>query len=97
MSKIQSLLEQYRQEAASHLDQLPQVNVNLEHVSITGVVLSSAVLVLLFVIIRQRYFSSISDIPGPFLGTFGTCFQVWEIFKGSYSEDLTKLHEKYGS
>ena len=50
----------------------------------------------LFIFIRQRYFSAISDIPGPFLGTFGTCFQLWEIYRGRINEKLAQLHRQHG-
>ena len=56
-------------------------------------------LLFLFVItlIRQRYFSSISDIPGPFLASFGTCWQLRQIFKGHISDVTVELHQKYGN
>ena len=53
-------------------------------------------LLVLYVLVRQRYFSVISDIPGPFLGTFGTCFQLWEIYKGHINEGLAQLHRRHG-
>ena len=48
------------------------------------------------IIIKHRYFSNISQIPGPFLGTIGTCFQVREIFRGRINYTLLRLHRKYG-
>ena len=54
-------------------------------------------LLVLSVFIRQRYFSVISDIPGPVLGTFGTCFQLWEICKGRINERIAHLHQKHGT
>ena len=53
-------------------------------------------LLILSVFIRQRYFSVISHIPGPVSGTFGTCFQLWEICKGHINETLTQLHREHG-
>lgn len=50
----------------------------------------------LCVAIKHRYFSLISDIPGPFLGTIGTCLQLREIFKGRINDRLHALHKKYG-
>lgn len=47
-------------------------------------------------IVQYRYFSSISDIPGPFLAPFGTCYQVLQVFKGKSAEDITNLHEQHG-
>ena len=48
------------------------------------------------ILIRQRYFSVLSDIPGPLLGNFGTCFQLWEIYRGRINEKLAQLHRQYG-
>lgn len=45
-------------------------------------------LLILSIFIQQRYLSAISDIPGPFLGTFGTCFQLWEICKGRINKRI---------
>ena len=56
----------------------------------------ASVLILLFVLIRQRYFSPISSVPGPFLGTVGTFFQVWEIFQGRINHTLNRLHREHG-
>ena len=56
----------------------------------------SSVLILLFVLIRQRYFSPISSVPGPFLGTVGTFFQVWEVFQGRINHTLNRLHREHG-
>ena len=68
----------------------------LGNVSLLQLVSSALVLLLLSVFIRQRYFSAISDIPGPVLGTFGTCFQLWEICKGRINETFLQLHQEYG-
>lgn len=56
----------------------------------------ASVLILLFVLIRQRYFSPISTVPGPFLGTVGTFFRVWEIFQGRINHTLNRLHREHG-
>ena len=55
---------------------------------------NSLALLILSVFIRQRYFSAISDIPGPSLGTLGTCFQLWEISRGRINEKIAQLHQK---
>lgn len=65
--------------------------------SLLQFVSSGLVLLILSVCIRQRFFSAISDIPGPFLGTFGTCFQLWEICKGRINEKILQLHQEYGT
>ena len=68
----------------------------LGDVSLLQLVSSGLALLILSVFIRQRYFSIISDIPGPALGTFGTCFQLWEIFRGRINEKILQLHQEYG-
>lgn len=60
----------------------------LGEMSLVQLVIYGLALLVLFVLVRQRYFSIISDIPGPFLGTFGTCFQLWEIYKGRINERI---------
>ncbi|KAL8793216.1 MAG: hypothetical protein Q9195_004152 [Heterodermia aff. obscurata] len=57
----------------------------------------ASVLALLSVFIRQRYFSPISSVPGPSLGTVGTFFQVWEICRGRINHTLSQLHREHGS
>ena len=48
--------------------------------------------VILLSVLRQRYFSMISEIPGPVLGSWGTCLQLWEIYGGRLHERLEGLH-----
>ena len=57
-------------------------------------ILSFLILILSCVLNRQRYFSPISYIPGPILGTFGTCFLLWEIYTAHMNETLAKLYKK---
>ena len=64
-------------------------------VAFQGILYAIPTLVLC-VVLKHRYFSSISHIPGPFLGTIGTCFQVWEIFKGRINYTLFQLHQEHG-
>ena len=68
----------------------------LGEISLVQALISGLVLFVSLVFIRQRYFSVISDIPGPFLGTFGTCFQLWEISRGRINQKLAHLHREYG-
>ena len=68
----------------------------LGDVSLLQLVSSGLTLLILSVFIRQRCFSAISDIPGPILGTFGTCFQLWEICRGRINENILQLHQEYG-
>ena len=69
----------------------------LGDMSFAQLVLYGLPLLILSVFIQQRYFSIISDIPGPVLGTFGTCFQLWEIYRGRINEKLAQLHGKHGT
>ena len=68
----------------------------LGEISLVLALISGLVLYVSLVFIRQRYFSIIGDIPGPFLGTFGTCFQLWEISKSRINQRLAQLHTKFG-
>lgn len=47
-------------------------------------------------LVRQRYFSSVSHIPGPFFASFSTCWQLWHVFEGRIEEATHDLHLKYG-
>ena len=46
---------------------------------------------------HSRYLCSISNTPGPFLAPFGTCWQLWQIFKGRIEQATLDLHEKHGA
>lgn len=58
----------------------------------SGALLSFAVLIF----IRRRYFSSISDIPGPFLGSFSVLWQIVHAIKGHTEEETIAEHKKHG-
>lgn len=47
-------------------------------------------------VVQRRYFSPISNIPGPLLASITRLHHVFHIFKGNQSEWITKLHDKYG-
>ena len=49
-----------------------------------------------YVVLKHRYFSPIGGIPGPFLASVGTCFQLLEISKGRINYSLHSLHQKHG-
>ena len=68
----------------------------LGEIGLVQAVISGMVLFVSLVFVRQRYFSVISDIPGPLLGTFGTCFQLWEIVRGRINRRLAQLHKELG-
>lgn len=54
-------------------------------------------LTLVFVtIIRRRYFTPLSHIPGPFLASFSRLWHMRYIIRGDQQMVLAKAHEKYG-
>ena len=63
-------------------------------VQLAAVVLATCIAT---VLVRQRYFSPISDIPGPFFSSVGTCWQLWHVFKGRSEEAIYELHLKHGN
>ncbi|KAF1812842.1 cytochrome P450 [Eremomyces bilateralis CBS 781.70] len=48
------------------------------------------------VCVRRRYFSSVSDIPGPFLASFSKLWQLYHVWDGHTEAATLKAHEKYG-
>ena len=60
-------------------------------------ILVAAFVFVLTVIVRRRYFSTISDIPGPFLGSFSVLWEVWSIIQGDINWREINLHRKYGT
>lgn len=52
--------------------------------------------VVLVTIIRRRYFSPLSHIPGPFLASFSRLWHMRYIIRGDQQIVLAKAHEKYG-
>ncbi|TVY84274.1 Cytochrome P450 monooxygenase [Lachnellula suecica] len=46
--------------------------------------------------IRRRWLSSISDIPGPFLGSFSVIWQILHAIKGHTEEETIAEHRKHG-
>ena len=65
-------------------------------IGILQLLLYSFIFVTLAVVIQHRYFSPISSIPGPALGTVATLFQTWQVWKGALPQDLERLHRRYG-
>lgn len=53
-------------------------------------------LLLLVVIIRRRYFSPVSDIPGPFVASFSLLWQFYHVIDGHTEKATIELHRKYG-
>lgn len=46
--------------------------------------------------VRRRYFSATSDIPGPFLASFSSLWEIREIIAGHIERTVIALHEKHG-
>jgi hypothetical protein len=47
--------------------------------------------------VRRRYFSPLSDIPGPFVASFtSSLWQLWQIAKGHTEAAVIELHQKHG-
>lgn len=44
----------------------------------------------------RRYFSAISDIPGPFVASFTRLWHIQRILKGDQNLELIRLHQKHG-
>ena len=45
----------------------------------------------------RRYFSAISDIPGPFLASFTRLWHMMKILDGDQNLELIRLHELHGN
>lgn len=46
--------------------------------------------------VYRRYFSPISDIPGPFAASFTRLWHIKRILNGKQNLDLISLHDKHG-
>jgi hypothetical protein len=44
----------------------------------------------------RRYFSPISDIPGPFVASFTRLWHIQRILKGDQNLELIRLHDEHG-
>jgi len=55
-----------------------------------------AALGLLTIVIKRRYFSPLSDIPGPFFASFTRLWQVVTMIRGDSLMVFYDLHQKYG-
>jgi hypothetical protein len=86
--------------AASATEGFTQVQVATGHLNcikmdwllITGV----ASISLLTLLIWRRYFSAISDIPGPFAASFTRLWHMHRILKGDQNLEIIRLHEQHG-
>ena len=64
--------------------------------TILRVAVISAPMALLGVFVRRRYFSPISDIPGPFWASFSLLWQLHKIFTKHIERDTINAHKKWG-
>lgn len=51
---------------------------------------------MLTLLVSRRYFSSLIDIPGPFLASFSRLWHVVTIARGKQSIKVLELHRKHG-
>lgn len=56
-----------------------------------------AVVVVLGVAVRRRYFSPISDVPGPFLGSVSLLWQLHKIFTKHTERATIDAHKRWGT
>ncbi|KAL4875796.1 cytochrome P450 [Aspergillus karnatakaensis] len=45
---------------------------------------------------KRKYLTPIRDIPGPFLASFSSLWQVYQLWRGHTEEEVIKLHKKHG-
>jgi hypothetical protein len=55
-------------------------------------VVSSMVLIAL----KRRYLSPVSDIPGPFFGSFSIFWKIWAIIFRHLEDETIALHKMHG-
>lgn len=59
-------------------------------------IVASTTLLLFCVAVRRRYFSPISNIPGPWLASFSVLWEVYEVIVGHIEVSVIALHRKHG-
>lgn len=64
--------------------------------SFLGIFIVSLLSWLFCVTIYRRYFSALSDIPGPFWASFSRLWHLSIIIQGNQNEQLAAAHENYG-
>jgi hypothetical protein len=47
-------------------------------------------------VLIRRYWTPLRNIPGPFLASFSSLWQVYQLWKGHTEEEITDLHKKHG-
>ena len=58
---------------------------------------AATAIVLGAIFVRRRYYSPLSDIPGPFVASFSaSLWHLWHILKGHIEIAVTEQHRKHG-
>jgi len=61
------------------------------HLLVVGLVLS-----VILVVAKRRFFSSISEIPGPKWAPYSVLWKCWHTIKGHEEKEILAYHRKYG-
>jgi hypothetical protein len=61
-----------------------------------GFLIGLVAITILTVLIKRRYFSPLSDIPGPFFASFTRLWQIVTLVQGDSVNVFYDLHQKYG-
>jgi len=80
-------------ELTTTLQSLSSIVMSLSPAALVSIaVVSSAVLIAL----KRRYLSPVSDIPGPFFGSFSIFWKIWTILTAHLEDETIALHKKHG-
>lgn len=47
-------------------------------------------------VLLRKYWTSIRDVPGPFVASFSSLWRVYHLCKGHIEEEIVDLHRRYG-
>lgn len=47
-------------------------------------------------VLLRKYWTSIRDVPGPFVASFSSLWRVYHLCKGHIEEEIFDLHRRYG-
>lgn len=96
-SKVWPILDKYKPSNDIHVGCIMRVPLQWSAEFIAFQAVATLVIFLLAVIVRRRYFSPISSIPGPFLASFSRLWHLRQIWRGDQHIALAKQHEKHGT
>ena len=48
------------------------------------------------VLLTQSFLSPVSDVPGPLIARISRIFKLWQVFRGSFEDTVSQLHQKHG-